>query len=75
MQFDDPDEREYDDPEDGDYVTRNHRTFYQYGKPVLTIGEDDDMWSALDSHMEREGFFPNVWFESDHGNYHLMTRE
>lgn len=32
------------------------------------------MWRQLDAFMERERFWPNVWFISDHGNAHLMTR-
>jgi hypothetical protein len=33
------------------------------------------MWEAIAVEMERHGFWPNVWFISDHGNAHLMTRE
>jgi hypothetical protein len=32
------------------------------------------MWRQLEAHMKREGFAPNVWFISDHGNAHLMSR-
>lgn len=31
------------------------------------------MWGALRAEMERQKFFPNVWFISDHGNSHLMS--
>lgn len=63
------------EPEDGDYTTKDHRQFYQYGKLVLTAPKDAE-WSVvtvlLTEHMEAQKFFPNVWFISDHGNPHLI---
>ena len=41
---------------------------------VLTIDEDaeESMTSQLKHFMDKNRFWPNVWFLSDHGNYHLM---
>ncbi len=40
---------------------------------VLETGvEFEDMWDAINAHMEATSYFPNVWFISDHGNAHLM---
>lgn len=60
------------------------------GGPVLTIQAqpapfepaedasepvgDASMWKQLDAYMKSQKFFPNVWFISDHGNAHLMSR-
>jgi len=32
------------------------------------------LWEALDAHMKKTNFYPNVWFVSDHGNAQLMSR-
>ena len=60
------------EPEEGDITTEDHRHFYQYGKLVLTVGEDVDHKPALREFMKREKFWPNCWFISDHGNAHLI---
>lgn len=70
---DNDDETEPTEPEEGDYTTTDHKHFYQYGKLVLDLDEDDDHIAALNAHMDREQFWPNAWFISDHGNAHLMT--
>lgn len=75
---DDDGYHEPDEPEEGDITTEDHVTFYQYGKKWLTVSrdaDDEEMWSAINAKMKKEGFFPNVWFISDHGNAHLMERE
>lgn len=61
------------EPEEGDYFTEDHGRFYQYGKVVVEVDKDDDWRPAVRKHMEQEKFYPNVWFVSDHGNYHLMS--
>jgi hypothetical protein len=66
-----------DEPQEDDYVTSDHNTFYQYGKPVIKLGVNatiPDMWEALDEHMAENKWFPSCWFISDHGNAHLMER-
>lgn len=86
---DDPDpgdhsEREYYDrqqaeegPSEGDVTTEDHRQFYRDGDLWLEVPANVStsvMWKRIDAKMKREGFFPNVWFVSDHGNAHLMER-
>jgi hypothetical protein len=61
-----------DEPEEGDYITEDHEKFYQYGKFVLTVDEDDDYKKCIREHMEENKFYPSVWFISDHGNAHLI---
>ncbi len=60
-------------PEEGDITTEDHCRFYQDGKLILDLDEDADHVAALLEHMEQDGFWPNVWFVSDHGNAHLMS--
>ncbi len=60
------------EPEEDDITTSDHRKFYQSGKLVLTVDEDDDHVQALKEFMDKEKFWPNCWFISDHGNAHLM---
>ena len=35
---------------------------------------DAAMWRQIDEKMKADGFFPNVWWISDHGNAHLLRR-
>lgn len=70
MRDEDPDE-----PDDSDWTTTDHKTFYQYGRPILTLtGEETaaEMWAQILATMSAANFWPNVWFISDHGNAHLM---
>jgi hypothetical protein len=45
----------------------------QGGKTLFEAGPDDDVEAMIRAHMEREGFWPNVWTISDHGNVELVT--
>ena len=65
----------------GDLTTEDHMHFYQYDKLVLTLKNKDGqpygkswMWKQLDDYMKESNFFVNVWWISDHGNAHLMSR-
>lgn len=65
------------EPSPDDWVTEDHRTFYQYDRPVLRLAGDEtlpEMWKAIDKAMTRAKHYPNVWFLSDHGNMHLMEK-
>jgi hypothetical protein len=70
-----PDESEYEEGgvEEGDYTTEDHIHFYQYGKLVVTVPDGNSIKKAIDAHMDKEKFFPNVFFISDHGNVHLIN--
>jgi len=73
------DEPDYpDEPEEGDWQTQDHEKFYSYGKLILRVSPDAstaEMWKAIRVRMDKDGFWPNVWFISDHGNWHLMVPE
>lgn len=65
------------EPAEDDLITSDHSEFYQNGRLRLTVDPDADelaMWKAIDAHMKKSNFYPNVWFVSDHGNAHLMER-
>jgi hypothetical protein len=65
----------FDEPEEDDYTTTDHVHFYQSGKLAVTVPEGRSIAKRLRGHMEQTGYWPNVWFISDHGNAHLMTLE
>lgn len=58
------------EPEDGDLTTADHIHFYSDGKLAFTVGDDENMADAIYDWMNEEGYHPNVWFISDHGNAH-----
>ncbi len=65
------------EPEEGDLATEDHREFWVIGGPrrgpVVVVPEDDDWRPHVRAYFEREGFWPNVWWQSDHGNMHLLS--
>lgn len=64
---DEGDDPASEEPEEGDYTTGDHRTFYQDGKVVLRVPEGEDWEPHVRAHMEQEQFWPTVWFIDDHG--------
>lgn len=62
----------FDEPEEDDYTTEDHEHFYQFGTLAVVVDEDDEWPHTLKAHMDRERFWPNVWWISDHGNAHLI---
>jgi hypothetical protein len=69
-EIDDEEKQEEEDQiEEGDITTSDGRTFYQYGEQWLRIDDiDTHVGDAIKAKMKAEGFFPNVWTISDHGN-------
>lgn len=68
---------ESEGPQEGDYTTEDHRKFYQYGKLVLDLTEEEsEQWQKhVKAHMDKEKFWPSVFWISDHGNAHLLNLE
>jgi hypothetical protein len=63
-----------DEPEEGDYITTDYQTFYQYGRSVVKT--DSVGWTvAVKRHMDEEQFWPNVWFQGERGGYDLLSLE
>lgn len=75
----DLDEEEPDVPDEEDMVfsstgTLGGKTQVSVGgKVVGTFTEWDDAEQAAKDWMEKNNWHPNVWIESDHGNYHRTT--
>lgn len=70
-------EEDFDGPEDDDVTTGDHENFYRSERLWLVVSPNSSpaaMWKRIDAQMKRDGFFPNVWFISDHGNAHIMER-
>lgn len=51
-------------------VTEDYKHWYLHGKLYFT-GDEESLWAHLDS----EGYWPNVFVISDHGNLHPIIRE
>lgn len=62
------------EPQEGDYTTTDHEHWHEHGTgKLLLLTTGDDYREQINAHMEREGFYPNAWFLSDHGNFHRIT--
>ncbi len=61
-----------DTPEEGDYTTKDYKAFYQFGRLAVLVPTGSTWEQMVEAHMNRERFWPNVWFLSDHGNYRLI---
>jgi len=55
----------------GDRSVWYYRTSRGQWMDLGKFGDDDD--AAVKAYMERTQFFPNVWFQSDHGNWVLRS--
>lgn len=67
---------EEDGPDESDLITEDHSRFYQNGKLAFVVDPDAshlEMSLQIGHHMKKTSYWPNVWFVSDHGNYHLIT--
>jgi hypothetical protein len=67
-----------DEPEEDDYVTTDHRHFYQYGKLAVTVPmkdefEAEDWRPHVAAHMNTNLYWPSVYLISDHGNSILLS--
>jgi len=60
-------------PEEDDYTTSDYVHWYQSGKLVVTVGEGGRWQDVVGDHASEEGYWPNMWVVSDHGNSHLLT--
>jgi hypothetical protein len=63
-------------PTEGDIVTEDHSRFYQDGKLAFVVDLDashTEMSVQIGRYMKKTSYWPNVWFLSDHGNYHLIA--
>ena len=61
-------EQDCEAPTEDDYTSTDYTRWYQYGKLVL-ITNVETCETELKSHMDKESFWPNAWFISDHGNH------
>ena len=70
-----PDPQE--NPAEGDLITIDHMNFWEEGGikkgPVVQVAEGEPWEPHVRAWMEKEGFYPNVWFLSDHGNPHKLS--
>jgi hypothetical protein len=68
-----------DEPQPEDIVITDHYTGHSVGivegKHIGTFKEYDDALRAVKKWMAQNNFFPNVWHESDHGNFTLLSSE
>jgi len=71
-------EEEDDEPSEGDYVIGpsgplGGRISVSNGNFLAEFIEQSDAEQFIREHMQKEQFFPNVWYCSDHGNYHHVS--
>jgi hypothetical protein len=70
---------EDDEPTEDDYTTRDYRKFYQYGKLVIEISQEEydanpDGWvKVVRDHMEEAQYWPNVWCQGERGDWNLLS--
>ena len=61
------------DPENDASIGEDGKTIYLYGKPWFEVQDVETLELETLRHMEIEGFFPNLFNISDHGNAHLVN--
>lgn len=72
-------EEEEDEPQDDDAFISDARgggVSVSYAEKHLgDFSDQDEAEEALAAAMKKSKFWPNVWWVSDHGNQHLMSKE
>jgi hypothetical protein len=72
---------EDDEPQEGDYVTRDRIEWREFGTGRVLIRTPcpsdphtsaDDYGAQLKAHMTAAGFYPNAWLERERGGYDLL---
>lgn len=77
--WDEMEDRERDsEPQDEDYVISDCRdgvavAIVGGGRYLATFEARDEAEAFIRERMNRESFWPSVWFVSDHGNAHLVS--
>lgn len=68
-------EGDVSEPQEGDWVTGDHISVYEYGGPrrLVVRTTPEEFNQAVRGTMQLHGYFPDVWFISDHGNAHLLN--
>ena len=67
-----------DEPADDDIVISTEGKLggmyaaYQGGKQVAKAVEWDELMAAIQSHMDKDKFYPNVWLQDDHGGISIV---
>jgi|SRR5947209_3115840 len=70
----DPEPQVKDEPSEEDLVTADYRHWYSPGYHRVQVETDPENWrEEILAYMERQGFWPDCWFISDHGNAHLLS--
>ena len=67
-------EPEPDEENDIFFGDERGKTVVSYaGKVIGTFEEEEEARTFIRKWMEKEQYWPNVWFVSDHGNMHSVT--
>lgn len=73
---DEPDEEEPQEPDPEDWTMTDVRGGVAVGSMATgywdTFPDRDAAEAAIRERMDSEGFWPDVWWISDHGNAHLI---
>jgi hypothetical protein len=62
-----------DSPEEGDFTTEDFVNWFQRGQLLLTTPFPADWRALLVAQMDAQGYWPDVWFISDHGIPHRIN--
>lgn len=62
------------EPEEDDWTTPDYVHFMVHGNPrdSFTVPDGEDWRKVLNARMDADGFYPNAWWCSDHGNWLLL---
>lgn len=62
------------EPDEGDWVTQDYKTWSCFGQPNSTITLNPDNWGdELHLQMYNDSFFPNAWYQGERGDWNLLN--
>jgi hypothetical protein len=70
----DEDEDELTEPQDDDWVTQDYKTWQMHGSGSgrMTVTDPDDWPAQMTEMMDREGYYPNLWYLGERGDWNLL---
>ena len=68
-------EQEDADPENDIFINDDWLTAYYAGKQIVAVDDPHEIDAAIRDWMEKNTYWPSVWWVSDHGNVHPYKLE
>jgi uncharacterized spore protein YtfJ len=60
------------EPEEGDWITNDYKQWWEYNGRKIVVTDPDDWPAQMKEVMEREAWWPNLWYVGERGDRNLL---